>query len=443
MDRRAFVSLTAAEVAALALAGCGGAPRSGWGGPPLVFPPPQPAPPPSGRSDHYEIAVVGAGAFGGWTALHLQRQGAKVVLVDQYGPGNSRATSGDETRGVRTSYGDRAAGQQWMRWANQAVERWKAFDAEWADTIGGQLFFTTGDLIMRVEPVQFTTRTLEWWQTEGIRHEVLDADEVRRRWPAIQVDDITVVLYEPDAGVVRARRACEAVGTVFRKLGGEIRIGHALLAEERGGTLESIALANGDRITADQFCFACGPWLPKVFPDLIGPLMNLPVGHVCYFGTPPGDDRFTFPHLPSWNFPGVTGWPALVPDNRGFRVRASGEGAFDPDLSQRWVPQTSVTRNRTIMETRFPGLKGAPLIETRACHYESSATRNFLIDRHPGYTNLLIAGGGSAEGFKFGPVIGEYVAGRLLGRAGDPELDESFSIPHEPAEPGDDGMSRD
>lgn len=437
MDRRAFVALSAAELAALAAAGCGGPPRRT----PLVFPPPRPAPPPSGRTERFDVAVVGAGAFGGWTALHLQQQGARVVLVDQYGPGNSRATSGDETRGVRTSYGDRDAGQQWMRWVQVAIGRWQRFDEEWRDAIGGQLFFTTGDLILRVEPSQFTTRTLEWWRAEGVPHEVLAVDEVRRRWPVINLTDITLALYEPNAGVVRARRACEAVGVVFQKLGGTVRIGHALLAERQGRRLDAIALANGDRIAAEQFCFACGPWLPKVFPDVIGPLMNLPVGHVCYFGTPPGDDRFTTPNLPSWNFPGVTGWPALVPDNRGFRVRASGEGAFDPDLSQRHVPEASVARNRAVLQARFPDLATAPLLETRACHYESSATRNFLIDHHPDFDNLLIAGGGSAEGFKFGPVIGEYIAGRLRGQEGDPDLAEAFSIPVEPATPGDDGMS--
>ena len=163
MDRRTFVTLTAAELAALATVGCGGTPARV----PLVFPPPSPAPPPSGKTEHFDIAVIGAGAFGGWTSLHLRQQGARVVMVDQYGPGNSRATSGDETRGVRSSYGDRAHGQQWMRWARTAMTKWAAFDEEWKDTIGGQLFFRTGDLIMREEPQQFTTRTLEWWQAEG------------------------------------------------------------------------------------------------------------------------------------------------------------------------------------------------------------------------------------------------------------------------------------
>lgn len=428
MDRRTFVAVTAAELAALAAAGCGpGRPQ------PLVFPSPEPPPPPSGRTDTFDVAVIGAGAFGGWTALHLRQQGASVALIDQFGPGNSRATSGDETRGVRTSYGDRTHGRDWMRWARDAIGRWQRFDQEWKDLIGGQLFFTTGDLILRANPDElFVKRTREWWQEVGIRHELLSADEVRHRWPVIDVTGINAVLYEPDAGVVRSRRACEAVGVVFEKLGGVVRIGHARLAERQSRTLGTVGLANGDRIAAGTFCFACGPWLPKVFPDLLAPLMNLPVGHVCYFATPPGDDRFTWPNLPSWNFPGVTGWPALVPDNRGFRVRTTGERAFDPDLSQRIVPKQSIERNRKVLETRFPLLARAPLSETRACHYESSATRNFLIDRHPDFDNVWIAGGGSAEGFKFGPVVGDYVAGRLLGREGDPDLAEGFSIPREP-----------
>lgn len=427
MDRRTFVALTAAELAALTAVGCAS------GQPALrLFPEPDPAPPPSGRTDSYDIAVIGAGAFGGWTALHLRQQGARVVLIDQFGPGNSRATSGDETRGVRTSYGDRGVGQLWMRWAQRAKGRWRRFDEEWKEAIGGQLFFNTGDIIARAERELFITRTIEWWEAEQIDHEVLTVEEARYRWPAVNFKGMTVVLYEPEAGVVRARRACEAVGFVFKHLGGDIRIGNAALAERSGRVLQTVGLANGDRIAADRFCFACGPWLPKVFPAVLGSLMSsLPLGHVCYFATPPGDDRFTYPNLPSWNFTGVTGWPALVPDNRGFRVRSTGEGAFDPDLSPRLVSQESVERNRMILRDRFPALADMPLSETRACHYESSGTGNFLIDRHPDFDNVWIAGGGSAEGFKFGPVIGDYVAGRILDRDDEPELAEGFSIPLE------------
>jgi glycine/D-amino acid oxidase-like deaminating enzyme len=427
MDRRAFVALTTAELAALAASGCGGTPRRRAA--PLVFPTPDPAPPASGHSERFDFAVIGAGAFGGWTALNLRRQGANVVLIDQFGPGNSRATSGGETRGVRSSYGDRPHGRLWMRWARTTMERWKQFDEEQRDHIGGQLFFPTGDIICRPEPELFTDRTLEWWKAENVPHEVVPIDEARKRWPVVDFSGMTVVLYEPDAGVVRARRACEAVGFTYTRLGGQLRIGYVTMAESDGRRLRAVAFSNGDRIVADTFCFALGPWMPKQFPGVLGKLMNLPVGHVCYFGTPPGDDRFTYPNLPSWNFRGVTGWPALLPDNRGFRVRTGGERAFDPDMSQRFVPPASVERNRAVLRAHFPLLANAPLSETRACHYESSATRNFLIDHHPGFDNVLLAGGGSAEGFKFGPMVGGYVAGRLLGTENDPDLADAFSIP--------------
>jgi mono/diheme cytochrome c family protein len=152
------------------------------------------------------------------------------------------------------------------------------------------------------------------------------------------------------------------------------------------------------------------------------------MGHVHYFGTPPGNDRFTFPNLPSYNFPGVTGWPALPPDNRGFRVRLRGDPATDPDTSQRVFERRQDKLARDFVAQRFPQLRNAPLLETRACHYEMSASRNFIIDRHPEFENVWFAGGGSAEGFKFGPVLGEYIAKRVLGRETDPKLAEAFSL---------------
>ncbi|MEX2180141.1 MAG: FAD-dependent oxidoreductase [Gemmatimonadaceae bacterium] len=306
-DRREFLKIAGAGAGAL-LTGCATAPG-------LVS---------SARSGAH-VVVVGAGAFGGWTALHLQRMGARVTLVDMLGAGNSRSTSGDETRGVRTSYGDRPHGELWMQWARQAVLRWKEWDAEYARPQRMPVYFTTGDLIMREDWEPFLTNTRAWWEKNGIPHETLPVEEVRKRWPAIQVNDITAVLYEPDAGVVRSRRATESVAEVFRHEGGRIVIGRVIAPVPGEFDGNTVRLANGDTIMGDAFVFAVGPWLGKTFP-LMANRMRTPLGTVLYFGTPAGDERFTFPHMPSWNFPGTTGWPALPVDNRGFRVRGGGGG---------------------------------------------------------------------------------------------------------------------
>ena len=162
-----------------------------------------------------EIVVVGAGAFGQWTALHLQRLGARVLVVDAYGPANSRATSGGETRGVRSSYGDRPHGLQWARWAKEAAKRWRAWDEEGKDRLLPRLFFETGDLILRDEVSPYIEDTRANWDAMGARYEVLSADEIRRRWPQIRFENLAIALFEPDAGVVRARRAIESVARVF------------------------------------------------------------------------------------------------------------------------------------------------------------------------------------------------------------------------------------
>ena len=105
------------------------------------------------------VVVIGAGVWGGFTAINLRRMGAAVTLVDAYGPGNARATSGDETRGVRSSYGDRDAGELWVQWAREGMKRWKAFDSEWSEDLRQGLWHTTGDLILRAEAVPFTTKS--------------------------------------------------------------------------------------------------------------------------------------------------------------------------------------------------------------------------------------------------------------------------------------------
>ena len=378
-----------------------------------------------------DVVVIGAGAFGGWTAFHLRRLGASVRLIDAYGPGNSRATSGDETRGVRSSYGDRGVhAELWSRWANQAIDRWARFDEEWGRQMKIRLFFRTGDLIFRQGPETFTERTQEVWKKLSIPYEILKAEDVGRTYPVFNLSNVSFALYDPRAGVVRARRACEVVAEAFRQSGGEVLMGYAAIGDRAGARLQNVKTSGPSAtLTAGTFVFALGPWFPKAFPDLMAAKIRTPLGHVHYFGTPPGDDRFTFPNLPSFNFPGVTGWPALAPDNRGFRVRLRGSAPTDPDTSDRAFDRSHDALARGFLAERFPIMSGAPLLETRACHYDMSSSGNFIIDRYPGFENVWVAGGGTAEGFKFGPVVGEYIARRVLGIEDDAALAKAFALP--------------
>src|SRR3954454_5444635 len=123
-----------------------------------------------------EIVVVGAGAFGGWTALYLREMGHTVTLVDQYGPGNSRATSGGESRQIRAVYGER---EIYTKWVLQALDRWQAREAEW----GKKLFFRTGQLSLATEWTKELTETRKVFDRLGVNYDVLTRDDLVRRYP--------------------------------------------------------------------------------------------------------------------------------------------------------------------------------------------------------------------------------------------------------------------
>jgi sarcosine oxidase len=423
VDRRTFLKAAAAQ-AAFAPAAAAGLAAPAAAGPPAR----------TGRETSH-IAVIGAGVFGGWTALHLQRLGHTVTLIDAYGPGNSRASSGDETRGLRSSYGDRPHGRLWVEWANRAFSRWKEWDAEWGPRAGGPLVAWTGDVIFRADWDNYTTTTREHWDALDVPYEVLDADELRRRYPQFGIDDIGLGLFEPGAGVVRARQACLTVATAVQEAGGRLVIGRASFGRQAGGRLLDVRLEPGGALGADAFVFALGPWYPKAFPELMGNRLRIPRGNVFYLGVPPGDPRFAHPNCPSFSLGGTTGWPTLPHDSRGFRVRMGGAAPDDPDTNDRTVPESLHERLREYLAKHVPALAKAPILETRSCHYESSIDRNWFIDTFPGLSNAWLVGGGSAEAFKFGPVLGEYIADRVAGRNDDRELVQLFRLKEEEFEP--------
>jgi len=357
------------------------------------------------------IAVIGAGAFGGWTALYLLRSGAQVTLLDAWGPGNSRASSGGETRIMRGAYGP---DQPYTKLAARALDLWKQHEAEWKR----KFFFPIGVLWMVEDKFDdaFERGSLPLLKDAGIPFEQLEVKELARRWPQISFEKVEWGIYEPQSGYLLARASTQAVVDRFVAEGGEYRQATVATHDLDSVRWKALHLSEGSTVAADRYIFSCGPWLGKLFPRTVGPHFVSTRQDVFFFGTPAGDERYNESNVPVWadhsdhfiyGIPGNQG--------RGFKLADDTRGPeFDPTSGQRLVSEEGLAAARRYLAYRFPGMKNAPLLETRVCQYENTTDHNFIVDRHPDNANVWIVGGGSGHGFKHGPALGEMVARLVL-----------------------------
>ncbi|WP_396207858.1 FAD-binding oxidoreductase [Gemmatimonas sp.] len=383
-----------------------------------------PAPSVQGAAVHTtsrsSVVVIGAGAFGGWTALHLREMGHDVTLVDAYGPGNSRATSGDETRQIRCGYGDRLL---YARSALRAMTAWREREQQF----GVSLLNPTGRLQLAPAWTPSLKATQATLNTLGVPFETMTDGDLRKRYPQMNPDGMGVGLLEPGAMVIRAKQAMLAVSQAFVRAGGTLRVARVQPGTVEGGRMVDLRVDDGSRLAADAFVFACGPWLPKLFPGLVGSRIQVPGRDVLYFGLPAGDLRLAFPNFPNYSEERYYGFASI--DGRGFKVcPTSGTTSFDPDVDERIISATEVRRARAYLAQRFPSLANQPITESRVCQLENTADEHFIIDRHPEMANVLLAGGGSGHGFKHGPVIGQYIAKRALGEPTDTDFDHMVRL---------------
>ncbi|RVT90855.1 NAD(P)/FAD-dependent oxidoreductase [Sphingomonas crocodyli] len=364
-----------------------------------------------------DIVIVGAGAFGAWSALELRERGARVTLLDSYGAGNARATSGDETRQIRSAYADR---EIYSRWADRAFTLWHERQAEF----GRRLIFANGVLSPNEPAAQFEAEKRIFAKL-GIPFEVLSPDECRKRWPQGGFDGDERALYEPRAGTVKARESLIAVTETFVAKGGQTRIAMAKPGASAGGRLTDLALSDGSRLSCGLAIFACGPWLPTVLPDVLTGFVRRTRSEVFYVGSPPGDLSYHWERFPNiWH--GGGGY-SLSDVDYGYKI-APGMGVslpMDPDRDERIVSPIMWDIARRFIARRTPGLVGQPMVASRVCSLENSDNGHFIIDRHPGLANLWVAGGGSGHAFKMGPMTGRYIAERVLGIA-DPEEERAL-----------------
>jgi len=365
------------------------------------------------RAAALHVAVVGAGAFGGWTALHLRRLGARVTLLDAWGPGNSRASSGGETRVIRGLYGrDRI----YVDWVVRSFALWREHELR----VGEQLYHPTGCLWLFRDDDAYARVSAPLATEAGLSVAPLTLDYAAGRFPQVRLAGVRHVWWENEAGYLLARHGCATVVDRLVAEGGEYREVAVRPLARGGGRIAGLALSDGSTLAADAFVFAGGPWLGRLLPDAIGARVRPSRQEVFFFGTPAGDPRWSESTMPTWiDFGGERifyGTPGN--ERRGFKVADDTRGeAFDPESGERTPSPDALARARAQLAERFPALAEAPLLESRVCQYENSPDGHFLIGPVPGTENAWLAGGGSGHGYKLGPAVGEHVARLVLGEA--------------------------
>lgn len=360
--------------------------------------------------------VVGAGVFGAWTAENLRRSGWNVLLVDQMGPANARASSGGESRMTRSDYGP---DEIYTRMAVESLVEWKRL----SDRSTLPLFNPHGVLFFFDQMVDYARASIDVHERLNLPIAVLDHAELSERWPQIDFAGIEIGLYEAEFGSLMARRAVQELVRNFVSSGGEYRLAHAA-----PGANGHEVMLDGESATADAVIYACGPWLGKVFPDLLAQRIFVTRQEIGFIAPPDGDDRFEQSALPGWaDFNGgdlYYGFPNL--EGRGFKLARDTHGAdFDPDTSDRRMSEEGMALLRTFVARRFPALAERPFSEFRVCQYENSSNGDFLIDRHPSLEGAFLLGGGSGHGFKHGPEVGRMMAELVIA---DTTPDPRFSL---------------
>jgi len=360
-------------------------------------------------SKTFDFVVIGAGCFGAWTAHELLHAGHRVLLLDAFGPAHSRASSGGESRVIRMGYGP---DELYTRWSQRSLVAWKAL----AERAQRPLFRECGMLWLAGPGGDYVEATQRTLARVGVAHERWSTATLIDRFPQISTEAIDWALWEPGSGVLMARQSVQALVAEDVRAGLEYRTAAVASPEsaatstaQRAGKLDRIVTNAGDEISAAGFVFACGAWLPKVFPALLGARI-FPTRQEIFFFAPPAGDA-SFARLPAWfHHPAlVYGIPDL--EQRGFKISVDRHGAaIDPDREDRVPTAEGLAAARAYLALRFPKLRDAPLAESRVCQYENTANGDFIIDRHPEFDNLFITGGGSGHGFKHGPAVGEYTS---------------------------------
>lgn len=367
-----------------------------------------------------DIAIIGLGAMGSAALYQLARRGAKVIGIDRYHPPHAQGSTHGETRITRRGIGE---GEVYVPLAARSHEIWRELEADTGMTlfheVGSIIVSEHDDDVVRPGRTGFIRRSIAAAQRYGIAHEILDAAEIRHRYPHMLPMESEIGYFEPGGGFLVPENCVAAQLARAEALGATTLLGQQVVGlVARPGSVE-IRLADGRSVHAAQAVVSAGPWAPGLLGAPFDRVLK-PTRQVMHWFALASDAPASWNQSPVFMWPHgesedgfFYGFPSL--DGQSFKTADEFYGAAsDPDRLDRVVPATDSQRMfDSHIRGRFAGVT-PHAVKTATCIYTATADSMFLIDRHPDHDNMLVVSPCSGHGFKHSAAIGESVAQWVL-----------------------------
>ncbi|MFC7307587.1 N-methyl-L-tryptophan oxidase [Streptomyces monticola] len=362
-------------------------------------------------SPTHDVIVIGLGGMGSAAAHHLAARGARVLGLEKFGPVHNRGSSHGGSRITRQSYFEDPA---YVPLLLRSYELYASLERD-----SGRRVATLCGGVMLGRPdsrtVSGSLRSAEKW---NLPHEMLDAREIRRRFPTLTPDDDEVALYEERAGLLRPESTVAAHLQLATQGGADLHFEEPVTRWEpyRDGVRVHTP---EDTYTAGQLVICPGAWAPRLLADLGVPFTI--ERQIMYWFQPEGGVR---PYLPErhpiyiWEDAAgvqVYGFPAIDGTEGGAKVAFFRKGnVCTPETIDRTVYEHEVKAMAEQAGRLLPTLPGT-FLTASTCMYSTTPDEHFVVARHPAHPgSVTVACGFSGHGFKFVPVVGEILADLAL-----------------------------
>ncbi len=353
---------------------------------------------------HYDVVIVGAGAMGMASGYYLSQKGVKVLMIDAHDPPHAHGSHGGDTRLIRHAVGE---GVHYIPLALRSQELWN----ELQNLSGDEIFRETGILNFGYKGSGFLEKTIEGARKYNLEIETLTEDEIRARWPGVQGEDLEIGYYEKKGGVIMGENAIRTYRRLALQNGAELLTDtpvKSIHPEENKVTVRT----ENDTFTGDNLLLSAGAWTGRMLGELGLHLKLQPTRRtIAWFAA---DEAL----YSSKNFPGFIGrskegsyygFPSI--DGTGVKIGRYNGDAEDDDEPENMKKEFGAFEKdeedlRDFLDEYMKGANGE-VNRGVTCIFTNTPDEDFIIDRHPGYENIYVAGGFSGHGFKYVPVIGE------------------------------------